>query len=104
MNADHASHFMRGADGGLVLMTYFGCADCADAAQEHARSGQARRDDLARDVARLWAEPTVRWSQLTPALDRLAAAYADDQPPPVEPSRGAGYADGFGLGGPSPTG
>lgn len=50
--------------------------------RDHAAADQAHRDDLARDVARLWqadygkAAPYVG-SEIAAALDRLSAAYGE---------------------------
>lgn len=41
--SDHASHFIRDADGGLVHMPYFGCAPCTAAVAAHRASGDRMR-------------------------------------------------------------
>lgn len=49
--------------------------------RDHAAADQAHRDDLARDVARLWVAADKHDSRdLTAALDRLAAAYGTGEP------------------------
>lgn len=55
-----------------------------DAALAWAAADMAHRDDLARDVARIWVEEYKRSGRpvgvrLGAALDRLAAAYGEQQ-------------------------